>query len=279
MNFRRKISELDKFKIVLFGGLIVFTFYFIGPILWVLLTSLKTSGEVNTYPPKLFPSIWQWENYTKAWQSQPFGVYFKNSMLITIFTTIGQVFSTSLTAYGFTRFEFKGKNALFVLLLASMMLPWDVTVIPKYMLFNQLGWINTLKPLIIPGMFASAYNVFLLRQFLLNFPEALVESARIDGANEWQIFTRIYLPLMKAPLFLISVLNIMAVWNDYLGPLIFLQDRSKYTMALGLASFQGVHSTNIIGVMAITVLMMIPPILAFLFAQKYIIDGLEGAIK
>lgn len=279
MNYRKKMSELDKFRIVLFGGLAVFTLYFIGPILWVLLTSLKSPAEVNTSPPQIFPAVFRWENYTTAWQSQPFGTYFKNSMMITFFTTIGQVFATAFTAYGFTRFEFKGKNMLFILLLGSMMLPWDVTVIPQYMLFNQLGWINTLKPLIIPGMFASAYNVFLLRQFLLNFPESLVESARIDGANEWQIFSRIYLPLMKPPLFLISVLNIMTVWNDYLGPLIFLQDRSKYTMALGLASFRGVHSTNTIGVMAITVLMMVPPVLAFLFAQKYIIEGLEGAVK
>lgn len=279
MTFRKKISDLDKFKIVLFGGLIFFTIYFMGPILWVLLTAVKSPSEVNIYPPQVFPNEWRWGNFIEAWQSQPFGVYFKNSMLITVFTTVGQAVSTSLTAYGFTRFEFKGKNILFFLLLASMMLPWDVTVIPQYMLFNELGWINTLKPLIVPGMFASAYNVFLLRQFLLNFPEAIVESARIDGANEWQIFTRIYLPLMKPPLFLISMLNIMTVWNDYLGPLIILQDRSKYTMALGLASFQGVHSTNIIGIMAITVIMMLVPVLAFLFAQKYIIDGLEGAVK
>ena len=279
MTFRKKISDLDKFKIVLFGGLIFFTIYFMGPILWVLLTAVKSPSEVNIYPPQVFPNEWRWGNFIEAWQSQPFGVYFKNSMLITVLTTVGQAVSTSLTAYGFTRFEFKGKNILFFLLLASMMLPWDVTVIPQYMLFNELGWINTLKPLIVPGMFASAYNVFLLRQFLLNFPEAIVESARIDGANEWQIFTRIYLPLMKPPLFLISMLNIMTVWNDYLGPLIFLQDRSKYTMALGLASFQGVHSTNIIGIMAITVIMMLVPVLAFLFAQKYIIDGLEGAVK
>lgn len=279
LSFRRKLSELDKFKIVLFIGLGFFTIYFLGPILWVLLTSVKSSSEVVTYPPQIFPSVWRWENYVAAWESQPFGTYFKNSMLITVFTTVGQAITTAMTAYGFTRFEFKGKNVLFFLLLASMMLPWDVTVIPKYMLFNELGWINTLKPLIIPGMFASGYNVFLLRQFLMNFPEALVESARIDGANEWQIFTRIYLPLMKAPLLLISMLNIMTVWNDYLGPLIFLQDRSKYTMALGLAAFRGVHSTNTIAIMAITVVMMVPPILAFLFAQRYIIDGLEGAIK
>lgn len=275
----KKWSEADKFKIVLFVGLIVFTIYFMGPILWVLLTSVKTTAESKVYPPQIFPSVWRWENYTAAWNSQPFGTYLKNSLMITFFTTIGQAMTSALTAYGFTRFNFKGKNVLFFLLLGSMMLPWDVTVIPQYMLFNNLGWINTLKPLIIPGMFASAYNVFLLRQFLMNFPEALVESAKLDGANEWQIFTRIHLPLMKAPLLLISMLNIMTVWNDYLGPLIFLQDRSKYTMALGLASFQGVHATNTIAIMAITVVMMVPPILAFLFAQKYIIDGLEGAIK
>uniref|UniRef100_UPI0035A1686E carbohydrate ABC transporter permease n=4 Tax=Carnobacteriaceae TaxID=186828 RepID=UPI0035A1686E len=125
----------------------------------------------------------------------------------------------------------------------------------------------------------SAYYVFLLRQFLMNFPDDIANAAKIDGANDFQIYARIFLPIMKAPLILIAILNILTVWNDYLGPLIFLQDRSKYTLALGLASFQGVHGNNTIGIMAITILMMIPPILIFLFAQKYIIEGLEGSIK
>lgn len=273
------IGQLKRTKVVIYAGLILFSLYFIGPFLWVILTAFKTQAEVNVYPPQVLPSEWRWSNFTDAWNSQPFTTYLWNSILITVFTTVGQVISSSLVAYGFARYDFKFKNILFMLLLSSMMLPWDVTMIPQYMLFNEMGWINTLKPLIIPGMLGSAYYVFLLRQFLMNFPDDIANAAKIDGANDFQIYGKIFLPIMKAPLILIAILNILTVWNDYLGPLIFLQDRSKYTLALGLASFQGVHGNNTIGIMAITILMMIPPILIFLFAQKYIIEGLEGSIK
>lgn len=273
------IGQLKRTKVVIYAGLILFSLYFIGPFLWVILTAFKTQAEVNVYPPQVLPSEWRWSNFTDAWNSQPFTTYLLNSVVITVFTTIGQVISSSLVAYGFARYDFKFKNVLFMLLLSSMMLPWDVTMIPQYMLFNEIGWINTLKPLIIPGMLGSAYYVFLLRQFLMNFPEDIANAAKIDGANDFQIYAKIFLPIMRAPLILIAILNILTVWNDYLGPLIFLQDRSKYTLALGLASFQGVHGNNTIGIMAITILMMIPPILIFLFAQKYIIEGLEGSIK
>lgn len=273
------ISQVKRTKVTIYLGLILFSVYFIGPFLWVILTAFKSPAEVNTFPPQVLPETWNWSNFSDAWNSQPFGTYLWNSIVVTFFTTIGQVISCSLVAYGFARYSFRFKGILFTLLLASMMLPWDVTMIPQYMLFNELGWINTLKPLIIPGMLGSAYYIFLLRQFLMNFPKDIENAARIDGANDFQIYSRVFLPIMKAPLFLIAILNILTVWNDYLGPLIFLQDRSKYTLALGLASFQGVHGNNIIPIMAITIIMMVPPILAFLFAQKYIIEGLEGAIK
>jgi multiple sugar transport system permease protein len=159
------------------------------------------------------------------------------------------------------------------------MIPWDVTMIPLYMEFNKFNWINTLKPLIVPAFFGSAYYIFLLRQFLMGIPKDFEEAAKIDGANDFQIFSKIFVPLMKAPLILIAVLNILVVWNDYLGPLIFLQDRSKYTLALGLASFKGVHNVQIIPIMAITTIMIIPPVLAFAFAQKYIVEGISGGIK
>lgn len=276
---RRKASAFDQTKIIIYAGLFLFSAYFLFPYIWILLTALKSKGEVNTYPPTFLPKQWNWKNFSDAWNSQPFTTYLWNTTLVTVTTTIGQVVSCSLAAFGFARYNFKFKNALFLILLSTMMLPWDVTAIPQYMLFNSLGWINTLKPLIIPGLFGSAYNIFLLRQFLMNFPKDIENAARIDGANDFQIYARIFLPAMKGPLFLIAVLNILTVWNDYLGPLIFLQDRNKWTLAIGLASFQGVHSTNIVFIMAITVLMTIPPMLCFLFAQRYILDGLEGAIK
>lgn len=266
-------------KIITYAFLIIFSFYFMFPFAWMLITALKTSGEAFAYPPKLLPSSLQFKNFIDAWKSQPFGTYLKNSIIITVLTTIGQLISCSLVAFGFARYDFKYKGILFVLLLSTMMIPWDVTMIPLYMQFNLFGWINTLKPLIVPAFFGSAYYIFLLRQFLINIPKDLEDAARIDGANEFQIYYRIFLPIMKAPLTLIAVLNILLVWNDYLGPLIFLQDRSKYTMALGLAAFKGVHNTQIIPIMAMTIVMIIPPVIAFAFAQKYIVEGISSSIK
>ena len=168
----------------------------------------------------------------------------------------------------------------FINLLSTMMIPWDVTMIPQYMEFNLFGWINTLKPLIVPAWFGSAYYVFLMRQFLMGIPKDFEEAARIDGANQFQIYWKIFMPIMKPSLILVGVLNMLTVWNDYLGPLIFLQDRSKYTLALGLASFKGVHSTQIIPMLCITIIMIIPPIIIFIIAQKYIVEGLTaGSVK
>ncbi len=245
----------------------------------MLLTALKSEGEAFTYPPKILPSVFSFKNFVDAWKSQPFTTYLMNSLLITVSTTIGQMISCSLIAYGFARFNFKCKNILFILLLATMMIPWDVTMILLYMQFKALGWINTLKPLIVPSFFGSAYYIFLLRQFIMGIPKDFEEAAKIDGANAFQIFLKVYLPMMKAPLIVVGVLNTLSVWNDYLGPLIFLQDRSKYTLALGLASFKGVNSLQIVPIMAITCVMVIPPIILFFVAQKYIVEGISGGIK
>lgn len=220
-----------------------------------------------------------WQNYVDAWNAQPFATFLKNSVTVTVLSALGSMVSAALVAYGFARFQFRGKNVLFMLLLSTMMIPWDVTMIPQYMEFNAFGWLNTLKPLIIPSWFGSAYYIFLMRQFLMGVPKDFEEAARIDGANSFQIFYKIYVPIMKPSLILVGVLNMLSAWNDYLGPLIFLQERSKYTLALGLASFKGVYSESIVPMLCITVIMILPPILIFLFAQRYIIEGTGGAIK
>ena len=259
--------------------LVIIAIYFISPFIYMLFSSLKTETEAIAYPPKLFPEVWRFSNYIEAWNSQPFNTFLVNTVLVTVLTTLGQLVSCSLVAYGFARFEFKGKNFLFMVLLSTMMIPWDVTMIPLYMEFKIFGWINTLKPLIIPAWFGSAYYIFLMRQFLLGVPKDFEEAARLDGANVFQIYWMIFMPILKPSLILVAVLNMISVWNDYLGPLVFLQDRSKYTLALGLAAFKGVHGTKIIPMLCITVIMIIPPILAFIFAQKYIVEGTGGAIK
>lgn len=253
--------------------------YFLFPFIWMILTALKTEGEVFSYPPKFLPDTWNFKNFLDAWNAQPFATFTWNSLLVTVFTTLGQIISGSMAAYGFARYEFKGKNILFSLLLATMMLPWDVTMIPQYMEFNMLGWIDTLKPLIIPALFGSAYYIYLLRQYLESVPDDFAEAAKIDGANEFQIYSKIYMPIMKSSLVLVCVLNMITVWNDYLGPLVFTNSQSKYTLAVGLAAFKGVHSTAIIPTMAISILMCIPPVVVFFFAQKDIIEGISGGVK
>ncbi|WP_312369008.1 carbohydrate ABC transporter permease [Lachnoclostridium sp.] len=268
-----------KTKVIIYILLTAIAIYFLAPFVYMFFTTFKTEAEAIAYPPKLFPSKFLFENYANAWKSQPFGTYLKNSIFVTVLTTAGQILSCSMVAYGFAKFDFKGKNVLFMILLSTMMIPWDVTMIPQYMEFNMFGWINTLKPLIIPAWFGSAYYIFLMRQFLMGVPKDFEEAARIDGANAFQIYWKIYMPILKPSLILVGVLNLISVWNDYLGPLIFLQDRSKYTLALGLASFKGIHSTKIIPMLCITVIMIIPTIIAFIAAQKYIVEGTSGSIK
>lgn len=268
-----------KNKLIIYILLGIVAVYFLFPFVYMLFTVFKTEAEASAYPPRLFPKKWLFSNFIDAWNAQEFGRFFMNSVIITVMTSLGQILSCSLVAYGFARYEFKGRNALFVILLSTMMIPWDVTMIPQYMEFKLFGWINTLKPLIVPAFFGSAYYVFLMRQFLLGVPKDFEEAARIDGANAFQVYARIFIPIMKPQLILVGILNMLSVWNDYLGPLIFLQDRSKFTLALGLASFKGVHSTQIIPMLCITVIMIIPPIAAFIMAQKYIVEGTSGAIK
>jgi len=266
-------------KILTYTLLILLALYFLMPFYIMLNTALQTDKEAYSYPPRLFTTTPHFENFAKAWKSQPFGTYLLNSLTVTLLTTIGQILSSAAVAYGFARYSFRGKGPLFILLLMTMMIPWDVTMIPLYMEFKMFGWINTLKPLIVPAFFASAYYVFLLRQFLMGVPRDFEEAARIDGANDFQIFGRIFMPLMKAPLILVGVLNVMTVWNDYLGPLVFLNSRTKYTLPLGLAAFKGAHELQVVPIMSITALMIVIPIILFAIAQKYIVEGLSGALK
>lgn len=272
-----KMSKKTKF--ILYTLLTLVAVYFLFPFIYMLFSAFKTEVEAVAYPPKLLPESFRWSNFADAWNAQPFGQFFMNSVLVTTLSAVGSMVSCSIVAYGFARFNFKGKNILFMVLLSTMMIPWDVTMIPQYMEFKAFGWINTLKPLIVPAWFGSAYYIFLMRQFLMGIPKDFEEAARIDGANAFQIFLKIFVPIMKPSLILVGVLNMIAAWNDYLGPLIFLQDRSKYTLALGLAAFKGVHSEQIVPMLCITIIMIIPPIIIFLFAQKYIVEGTSGAIK
>lgn len=268
------MKETRMKSVVVYSLLLLFSLLFLAPFYWMITTAVKTPEELYLFPPKWIPSVFQWDNFAKAWQSQPFGTYLNNSLIVTGLSLIGQLLSSSLVAYGFARFHFRGKDALFLILLASMMIPWEVTMIPLYMEFNALGWINTLKPLIVPAWFGSPFFIFLLRQFIMGIPTELEEAARIDGANPVQIFLRLIVPLLRPALILVGVFHILSSWNDYLGPLIFLNDQTKYTLTLGLSQFRGMFGVDMVSIMAVTFLICLPPLAAFFLAQRYIVEGI-----
>jgi len=259
-------------KTITYGLLVFFSLLFLMPFFWLVTTALKSPDELYLFPPKWLPSTFHWENFANAWTSQPFNTFLANSLIVTVLGNIGSLISSSIVAYGFARFQFKGRDFLFVVVLATMMIPWDVTMIPLYMEFNFLGWINTLKPLIVPAWFGSAFYIFLLRQFILTIPRELDEAAKMDGAGELKIFIRIIVPLMLPALILVSVFNMLATWNDYLGPLIFLNDASQYTLTLGLAQFKGMFDVDMESVMAVTAIICLPPLLVFFVAQRYMVE-------
>lgn len=264
-------------RLAFYSLMLVLTLAFAAPLYWTLVTALKAKSELYAWPPIWWPTEPRWRNFAEAWDAQPFAVFLRNSLWVAFASTVGQILSSSLVAYGFARFDFKGRNTLFMIVLGSMMIPWDVTMIPLYMEFNALGWINTLKPLIVPSFFAAPFFIFLLRQFIMSIPRELDEAARMDGANAWQIYWRIHLPLMAPALVLVGTFQFLGSWNDYLGPLIFLNDQSQYTLPLGLAQFKGLHSNNVTAIAAMTVLLCLPPLLLFFLAQRHIMDGATSA--
>lgn len=244
------------------------------PLLWTVSTSLKSPAEV--FQDSFVPKVWHWENYKNAVTAVPFFLFLKNTLIILIPVMIGTVFSSALCAYGFARFRFKGKRFLFLVLLATMMLPGQVTMIPMFIMFKEAGWVDTFLPLIIPSFFGGgAFNIFLIRQFMRGIPRDLDEAAFMDGASRWGIFTRIMLPLSKPPLIAVSIFTFMGVWNDFQGPLIYLNTNTKYTLALGLSMFKGLYNVEWNMLMAATVLIMLPAIIVFFFLQKYFIEGIS----
>lgn len=251
-----------------------FALLFILPFLWLVSTSLKGDEVIFAIPPKWIPDQLHWENYSKVFDAMPFLAFLKNTVFVTIMTIIGVVLSSSLVAYAFGCLNWPGRNFLFIFILGTMMLPMQVTMIPLFVLFKEIGWLNTFKPLTVPAFFGGgAFNIFLLRQFFLTIPRDLLDAARIDGCSELTIYWKIVLPLARPALATVAILTFMATWNDFIGPLLYLSDKMKGTLALGLAMFVGQHQTEWGMLMAASVMMMIPMILIFFFFQKYFIKG------
>jgi ABC-type glycerol-3-phosphate transport system permease component len=241
----------------------------------MLSASFKEPSQLFVFPPVWIPDPIRWQNYTEGWTKfADFNLFLRNSLIITIGNVIGNVFSCSLAAYGFARLRAPGKNIIFLLVLATMMIPTWVTLIPQYIIFVQIGWVNSFLPLMVPAWFGWPFFIFLLRQFFMTIPKELDDAARIDGANTWGIYWRIILPLSKPALAAVAVFAFIGNWNNFEAPLIYLNDEELYTLALALQHFKGEHGGFLFHyMMAIAVITVVPIIVIFFIAQRYFIQG------
>lgn len=242
------------------------------PFLWMVLTSLKTFGETTQVPPVIFPATPRWDNYSKVFTLLPFMDFYWNTVVMAFARTLGSLVFASMTAYAFARIPFKGRNLLFILLLSVMMVPEPVLLIPQYMIVSRLEWLNTMRALIAPGLF-TAFGTFLLRQYFLSLPRDLEEAARLDGANHFQIYWHVMLPLVRSGLIALTMLKLLWSWNELIWPLIVINSPNKLPLAAGLAYLQDEFTTNFPLLMAGAVLAIAPMILMFMLLQRNFIEG------
>ena len=247
---------------------------FLIPFLWMLSSSLKPNYQIFEVPPRWIPNPPRWENYVEALTILPFPLYIRNTAIITLLTIAGHLLSCTVIAYAFARLRAPGRDFLFVVMLATMMLPYPVTMVPLYVLFNRLGWINTFLPLVVPAYLGIPFYIFLMRQFFLTIPRDFEDAARIDGANTLQIIGRIMLPMAMPALATVIIFTFQATWNDFLAPLIYLQRPELYTVTLGLQFFRSTYTTNWAYLMAASLVTTLPVIVVFFAAQRYFIEGI-----
>ncbi len=262
------ISVVGIYAILLLGAVMIFF-----PFAWTISTSLKTEQQTLEYPPNWMPDPIQWQNYPDALTARPFGQYYVNTTIITVFSVLGQVISSAVVAYGFARFRFPGRGFMFLVVLSTLMIPFHMLIIPRFILFKYLGWLDTFAPLIIPNFFGGAFSIFLLRQYFLTIPLDLDEAAKMDGANAFQIFLTIILPLARPALGAVAVFEFVSTWNDFLGPLIYLSSDRNYTVSIGLAAFRNDYFTAWHLFMAASAVAMLAPLVVFFLAQRYFISG------
>jgi len=249
--------------------------FLLFPIFWMLSTSLKGEIETLKMPPNWIPAEFRWENYRDALTFNPFGLYFWNTFQFAILVMIGELLSCSFIAYGFARLRAPGRNTLFLLVLATLMIPGEVTLIPQYILFSRLDWLNTYKPLIVPAWFGSAYLIFLMRQFYMGLPKEYDEAAIIEGANNIGIWWRIIVPLSKPALGALGIMSFIFHWNTFQGPLIYLNDNALFPVSLGLSMFRTPFGgTPWHWYMAASLAVIVPCILVFYIAQRFFIQGI-----
>lgn len=254
--------------------LILIGMFFIFPFIWLIDTSLKSDAQIFTFPPKWIPKPLLISNYTKALTTIPFMHYVWNTVKIVIFAVLGNVLSAPMIGYAFSKLHWKGRDKVFILVLATMMLPFQITMIPLYSMYVKIGWINSILPLVVPDFFGKAFFIFLMRQFLMTIPDDLSEAARIDGASEFRIFLQVIMPLAKPALVTVGLFSFIWSWTDFMGPLIYLTDSSKWTISLGLSQFTSSHGLDWSLLMAGSAMFMLPMIILFFLMQKVFIEGI-----
>ena len=263
-------------SLIIYTLLVGLTIVFIFPFFWMILSALKPEYQIYIWPPKWIPNPIQWSNFKDVFSNPylPFDTFLKNTFFLEITMIAGRLLSCTLVAYGFARLEAPGKSLLFGILLATLMIPGAVLRIPSYIMFSKFGWIDTFKPLIVPAWFGEAYAIFLMRQFFRTIPKELEESAIVDGANRFQIIFRIIVPLSIPVLTVIGILSFKDIWNDFFGPLLYLNQITHYTVSVGLAYLNGQFDTKMNLLMAASVTMMMPILILFFIAQRAFVEGI-----
>lgn len=271
---RWKIRHIIAAIAIIVGGLVM-----IYPLLWMVMSSFKENNEIFDQASSLWPEVFHFENYANGWKGFAgisFGKFFTNSLFITVIGTIGSVFSSSFIAFGFARLKFKGRKIWFTCMLLTMMLPFQIIMIPQYLIFNKLGWVGTFLPMIVPHFFGGAFFVFLIIQFIYGIPKDMDEAAKIDGCSYYGIFFRIILPLIVPALVTCAIFSFMWKWDDFMGPLLYLNRPTTYTVSLALKMFADPTSLSDWGAMfAMATLSVLPMFLIFVFFQKYLVEGIS----
>jgi multiple sugar transport system permease protein len=251
--------------------LVALSMVFFAPFVWLVMTSFKPERDIFQV---VWPRVWVWENYARGLTHFPFALYLRNTLVLCTANVVGVVLSSSLVAYGLARIPWRGRNVLFALLLSTMMLPAQVTMVPMFAVFKALGWIDTFLPLTVPAFLGNAFFVFLLRQFFLTIPGDLTDAARLDGCTEFDIYRKVMLPLATPALATVGLFTFLATWNDFLGPLIYLYDDQKFPLSLGLAMFTSQYGSFWGQLMAVSAVMTAPILVLFFFTQRTFIQGI-----
>jgi ABC-type glycerol-3-phosphate transport system permease component len=276
VNVKREAAQRRWIKyVIVYTVMTVIALVFMIPLLWMFTTSLKARAEIFAWPPTWLPETPRWENYATAFQAYPLARFMLNSTILVILNIIGELISVPLIAFAFARLNFPGKKILFVLMLSTMMIPWQIKLIPLYSMYSRLGMIDTYYPLVLPAFFGNAFFIFMMTQFMRTIPRDLDEAARIDGAGTWTILYRIILPLCRPALTVIIVFTFLWVWNDFIQPLIYLNNFNSYPISVGLAFFQGRYSVEWNLFMAATLVSILPVLVLYFFAQRHLIGGIS----